>query len=115
MKWIKWKDQNELAHKIRYCIDTGSHRDLIIEQIMHEHPDKYTKDEINKEISELKKKWLIVKNDGMLFVSEWSHDAIIKATGQKSFQCALRRLKQFGVYHPDMLRDKIITEDEVPK
>ena len=112
MKWVKWEDQGELAELIRFHIDTGCGRGILVENILKEHPE-FTRIEIEKTISELKKKWLIINVGGGHFqVTEFSNSGIEKAMGKRDWIWCLKRLKDLGVHHPDMLRDRIITEQE---
>jgi len=112
MKWIKWADQSKLARKIQGLIDTGNYMENIVDDIdKYYNPkniDPFSREEIEKEIEKLTKIGLIVNNEGWLQVSEWSNDAVIEAFGDNY----LKKMKKMGIFHPDMLKDNVITQKE---
>ena len=121
IEWKTWKSQGELKEEIRDVIDTGAGRQYIVEFIQDEivKKSKWTNEEIEKAIDELKEDLLIVEADPMqdlpfYKVSAWAHDALLHGTGSKSYREALGKLKEAGVYHRDMVSDGIITEDQKP-
>jgi hypothetical protein len=113
MKWIKWKDQDELSELIQYNIDKGSGRQYIAENIIRDSSGKYTQEEIYSKISELSNKKLIVgEEEDWIRVTEWAHDGVMTLKKDASYRECLQILKDCGVYHPDMLRNRVITETE---
>lgn len=116
MKWIKWKDQDELSKLIQYNIDTGACKQYIAENIIRDSNGKYTQEEIYNKISELSNKKLIVGEDEDWFrVTEWAHDGVMTLKQDATYRECLQILKECGVYHPDMLQNRIITQSEKEK
>ena len=113
MKWITWKEQSELGNLIKYWIDKGACTSYIVSNIQIE-TNKYTKEDIEKEIQILKSKWLIV-GDNYFRVTAWSHDGVIEAFKNENWTECLKKLKKLHVYHPDMVRENIIKKEEAPK
>jgi len=103
IEWKTWEEQGELKQEIKYWIDTGNNRQNIVNTISRENPDKWTKKEIHRAITELKKDLLISHCGHNYFkVTEWAYDAVCKATRCSDFHKALHRLRKARVYHREM-------------
>ena len=103
IKWKTWEEQGELKQEIRDYIDTGNNRNNIVNEISRDFPDKWTRKEIHRAITELKKDLLIAHCGHDYYkVTSWAHDALLSATGCRSHEKALMKLKEARVYHKDM-------------
>lgn len=102
MEWLKWKEQGELALSIRDWIDTGSYRKLVIKNVIEESGGKYTEDQVDKKISELKEKYLIIEGSGSLHVTEWATGSLDDADGFEGldYDEIMDILFKAKVYHP---------------
>jgi hypothetical protein len=113
MKWVKWKDQDELSNLIQYNIDTGSGKHYIAENIIRDSKGKYTQEEIFNKISELSNKKLIVgEEEDWIRVTEWASDGVMTIKKDATYEECLQILKAHGVYHPRMLQNGVITKIE---
>lgn len=113
-EWKRWSDQGELKLCIRCDIDTGNNRNMICDDIMRDYPDKWDRKEINKAITELKNDKLIAHLGGNYFkVTGWGHDCVCEIMHTDDYGKALRKLKELGVFHKDMVQEGIVTEKEV--
>jgi len=80
---------------------------------MRIYSEKWTRKEIHRTITELKNDKLIAHIGNDYFkVTEWGHDCVCHIMHTDNYHEALRKLKTFGVFHPDMVRDKIMSQEE---
>jgi hypothetical protein len=117
MRWITWSVQPELAKLIQYYVDTGSSTNILVHRLVEEHPE-YPAVEVHKEIERLKLLWLLVYDpaEDWLQVTEWAQDGLRRAFGREGWEdweTGLRRLRERGVFHPDMLQYRIVAKEEV--
>jgi hypothetical protein len=120
IEWKTWESQGELKETIRDVIDTGAGGRYIVESIQEGlfRESIWTDDAIRVAIDELEKDGLIVNVEEECthyLVTEWAHDGIMTLTKIDNFQKALEKLREMGIYHRDMVRYGIITEEQKPK
>jgi len=98
-----WRSNfSELKNAIIDNIDTGNNRNDIVEQVSKELP-QYTKEEINAEIFQMTKDWIIIdRGGGHYTVTAWSRDGVMELTKALTFQEGLQILADKGIYHYEM-------------
>jgi hypothetical protein len=74
---------------------------------------------VHKEIERLKLLWLLVYDpaEDWLQVTELARDGLRRAferEGWEDWETGLRRLRERGVFHPDMLQYRIVAKEDAP-
>ena len=113
VRWITWKMQPELALEIRYYVDTGSNRDILVQQICEARPQSTSAD-VRAEIERLLLLGLLVEDHGYIKVTEWAYDTVMTALGVEDWEECLQTLKARGIWHPDMIQYGVATKEEAP-
>jgi len=108
-KWKVWADQGRLKTAIRSCLDTSCEREAVAWKVLNVSKDgqgqPWTVEAVEKAIDELIADWLVItRKDGLLQLTEESHDSLVHATGQGDYPGAMMFLFERGVWHPDMER-----------
>jgi len=120
IKWKRWKDLSPLKRDVIDSIDKGASPSDIVSDIQCDYKDDPpSREVVLQAIKELDEEWHIVNVDSedapYYKVTAWAHDGVCIRTGKESYTEALQVLKENRIYHRDMLRYGIVTEEEVEK